>query len=203
MSESLPRALDGLWSAVAEHGWHGATLARIAQAANLSLGDLRRLAPGPMGLLSLHGAATDQTVLDGTVPTEGESIRDRLFDVLMRRLDTMQPHRAGLLRLLKDLPLNPPLALWLGCETQRSMGWMLEAAGVDSRGALGRLRAKALAGVWLYTVRAWTRDESPDMSATMAALDKALDRLEQVAKSLDPFARKTAKPAEAEAAEAD
>ncbi|RVT99604.1 TetR family transcriptional regulator [Rhodovarius crocodyli] len=201
MTEKLPEALTGLWAAVAEHGWHGATLSRIAQAGGVTLGELRKLGRGPLDLLALHGAAVDQAVLDGTVPTEGESTRDRLFDVLMRRLDAMQPHREGVLRLLKDLPLNPPLALWLGCEVQRSMGWMLEAAGVDSRGAFGRLRAKALAGVWAYTVRAWAKDESADMSATMAALDKALDKLEQAAKSLDPFARKKAAPAEASEAE--
>jgi ubiquinone biosynthesis protein COQ9 len=81
---------------------------------------------------------------------------------------------------------------------------MLEAAGVDSRGAFGKLRAKALAAVWLYTLRAWTRDESADMSATMAALDKALDRLDQAAKSLDPAARRSPKAApEAPAAEGE
>jgi len=44
--------------------------------------------------------------------------------------------------------------------------------------------AIGLAGVWLATIRAWARDESPDIGGTMAALDSALDRAERIAHSL-------------------
>ena len=33
-------------------------------------------------------------------------------------------------------------------------------------------------------IRAWVRDESPDMGSTMAALDSALDRAERIARPL-------------------
>ena len=38
---------------------------------------------------------------------------------------------------------------------------------------------RGLIAVWLWTLRAWERDESADLSATMAALDTALGRAEQ------------------------
>jgi len=132
------------------------------------------------------------------VPTEGESPRDQSFDVLMRRLDQLQPHRAGVVRFMKDLPFDPAFAIGLGFATERSMAWMLEAAGIGSRGIAGQLRKRGMMGVWVYTLNAWTKDESADMSATMAALDKALDRADQIARSLDPEARK--QPAKPEAA---
>jgi hypothetical protein len=59
------------------------------------------------------------------------------------------------------------------------MGWMLEGAGIAARGPRGRLRRKGLLGVWLWTLRVWQRDDSEDLSATMAALDQALARAEQ------------------------
>ena len=64
------------------------------------------------------------------------------------------------------------------------MGWLLQGAGIESHGLKGRLRAKGLLAVWLWTVRAWQRDLSEDLSATMAALDQALNRAEQAEATL-------------------
>ncbi len=49
-------------------------------------------------------------------------------------------------------------------------------AGVNSSGLNGLLHVGGLEAVWLWTVRAWTRDESADLGPTMAALDHALQR---------------------------
>jgi hypothetical protein len=67
------------------------------------------------------------------------------------------------------------------------MAWMLEAAGIPTAGLAGRLRATALLAVWLGAFRAWAKDESADMSATMAALDRLLDRAESLARTLEPL----------------
>jgi hypothetical protein len=67
------------------------------------------------------------------------------------------------------------------------MVWMLEAASIPAAGIVGRLRAKALLAVWLGAFRAWARDDSADMSATMAALDRLLDRAEGLARTLEPL----------------
>ena len=58
------------------------------------------------------------------------------------------------------------------------MIWMLEAAGIPANGPRGAVIALGLAGIYLYTLRIWVGDNSPDMGKTMAALDRALDRAE-------------------------
>lgn len=175
----------GLWDSVAAHGWRGATLSRIAAASGTSLAQLRGMASAPEDLIVRFNRTVDQTVLEGTVPTEGEAPRDRLFDVLMRRLDALQPHRAGVVRFMKELPFNPLLTLMLGAGMNRSMGWMLEAAGLSASGPAGLARIQGLTAVWVYTLRAWSTDETADLAPTMAALDKALDRADQLARTLD------------------
>jgi hypothetical protein len=85
------------------------------------------------------------------------------------------------LALLRLVPRQPELALLLGCATRRSMRWMLEAAGVSTRGLTGRLRVRGLVAIWLWAVRAWQVDDTADMSKTMSALDAALRRAEQLA----------------------
>jgi ubiquinone biosynthesis protein COQ9 len=187
--ETDSRLLTGFWKVVAAHGWQGVTLRRLAAVSGLKAAAIRARCPnGPRDLIALHGRLMDEAVATGTVPGQGGTPRDRVFDVLMRRIDAMQPHRAGLVRLLEELRMEPGLALCLLAHLPRSMDRLLQAAEIESSGLLGALRVQGLVGVWLATVRAWVQDDSADLGHTMAALDRALDRAEQVARSirLDP-----------------
>jgi len=107
--------------------------------------------------------------------------RDQLFDLLMSRFEAMKPHREGICALLRTLPGNPATALLLACATRRSMRWMLQAAGCSATGLRGEIRMRGLMAVWLWALRAFERDESEDLAATMAALDTALSRAHTVA----------------------
>lgn len=181
-SVSPDAIIPSFWRVLADRGWHGVTMRGIAADAGLPLAELRRAFDCPQAILEAHGRAVDAAVLEGTVDDLAASARDRLFDVLMRRLDVLQPDRAGVVRLMHDLPTTPLLALWLATRTLPSMAWMLEAAGLDATGPSGILRTKGLGTVWLAALRAWEKDESADLSATMAALDRALDRADRVAR---------------------
>jgi hypothetical protein len=164
-------------------GWSKFSVAAAATEAGLPLARARARFPGRHSVLLRFGVMADQAALVDTSPDS--STRDRIFDMLMRRIDVLQAHRDGLLALLRILPADPPLALLLAVATRRSMRWILEAAGVPARGLRGELRVRGLVAVWLWTVRAWRTDESVDLSATMAALDHALRRAEQAAGWLD------------------
>ena len=172
---------------LAEHGWHRLSVVAAARRADLPLDRARARFPGRLAVLGRLGRMADQAAL-AAAPAEG-SVRDRLFDQLMRRIDVLGAHRTGVLALLRALPTDPPLALFLGCATRRSMRWMLEAAGVSGSGLRGELRVKGLVAVWLWTLRAWQGDESADLAATMAALDGALTRAERAAGWLGGGAR--------------
>lgn len=168
---------------VAERGWRRASVAEAARAAALPSAQARARFPGRAAVLLRFGRMADQAALTDAA-SEG-SVRDRLFDLLMRRFDVLQAHRAGLLVLLRALPGDPPMAMLLACATRRSMRWMLEAAGTSAHGIRGELRLRGLIAVWLWTLRAWERDESADLSGTMAALDAALRRAGRFAAWLD------------------
>jgi ubiquinone biosynthesis protein COQ9 len=165
-----------------EKGWRSTNVAAAARAAGLALDRARDRFPGRTAILLRFGTQADQSALSD-LPLEGP-VRDRLFDLLMRRIDALQAHRAGVLALLHALPAEPATALLLTLATRRSMRWMLEAAGIPTGGVRGELRVKGLVAAWLWTIRAWRTDESEDLQATMAALDAALRRAEQAAEWL-------------------
>ena len=184
----------------AEQGWRAVSVGAAARAAGLPLTQARERFPGRPVILLRFGRLADQAALVD-VPAEG-SARDRLFDLLMRRIDMFQAHRAGVLALFRALSAEPPTALLLALATRRSMRWMLEATGISAAGLRGELRVKGLVAVWLWTMRAWRKDESEDLSATMAALDRALRRAEQAAEWLG-WSGSTAATPTADGAEPD
>lgn len=177
----------------AEKGWRHVSAAAAARYAGLDLAQARHAFPTTGKILKKFGRLADAAALQGAL-SDG-SVRDRLFDILLRRFDFIQAHRAGVLALVKALPACPPLALALLELNITSMGWLLEGAGVDATGLRGAARKRGLLLVWGYGLQAWARDESEDLSATMAAVDKALAQAESFA------ARYTApaKPARPEA----
>ena len=191
--EAFDQALiASAFALAARDGWTQVSVAAAAREADLPLERARARFAGRDSMLLRFGRLADAAALTGAL-TEG-SPRDRLFDVLMRRFDALQAHREGVIALMRALPANPALALLLAAATQTSMAWMLEACGISSGGLRGVLRTKGLTAVWLYTARAWESDESTDLSATMAALDRALARAERFGAWLEGDAGSAPKP---------
>ena len=163
----------------AAFGWGAVSPAAAAREAGLKLEQARTRFPNAQAILLRFGQIADTLALTDIL--DSGPVRERLFDVVMRRFDALQQHRAGVLALLDGLPTDPGTALVLAGATGNSMGWMLEAAGVSAAGWRGALASQGMVAVWLYTLRAWRTDDSPDLSGTMAALDRALTRAERLA----------------------
>ncbi|MBO1076481.1 TetR family transcriptional regulator [Roseomonas marmotae] len=183
---SLPDStlFEAFWKLVADQGWQRLTMQALAAEAGITLAELRDRVPHKGALPLLFMKAVDRDVLRDVPATPMGSARDRLFDVLMRRIDALQPHRAGVIRMGREMRTDPLLTLMLMPQLMASMSWMLEAAGIGTSGIGGTLRVKGLCGVWIATLRAWEQDEGADLGHTMAALDRALDRAGQLARTL-------------------
>ena len=110
--------------------------------------------------------------------------RDRLFDLLMERIDILNEDRAGIRAILDTCRFDPKQAVIGLPHLGRSMSWMLEAAGIGTGGIKGAVKVAALSGLYLRILWVWQSDDSPDMGKTMAALDQNLDRAERWAGGL-------------------
>jgi len=168
--------IDAAFALGAEKGWRHVSAAAAARHAGLDLVQARTAFPNTGAILKGFGRMADAAALKDVL-TEG-SVRDILFDILLRRFDFLQSRRPGVLALMRALPACPPLAVALAEMNLTSMGWLLESAGVDATGLRGAVKKRGLLLVWAYGLHAWTRDETEDLSATMAAVDKALARAE-------------------------
>ena len=176
------RAVAAALDLAARMGWDMITLADIADKAHCSLAELSELFDDKGDILIAYERSVDKRVLESfSEPDLSSPERDRLFDILMERFDVLNEHRDALVSVLKSMLLDPK-QLVIGCpHLARSMAWMLEAAGIDSSGAKGAVQVAGLTAVYLYALRVWSKDESADLSKTMAAVDRGLNRAEQAA----------------------
>jgi AcrR family transcriptional regulator len=170
-------AIDALMALLAERRFSEIGFDAIAERAGLSLSGLRAAFPGKIAILAGFTERIDLAVL-AAGPAEGDSERDRLFDVFMRRLDALAPYRSALKNFARSAR-NPALVCAVAMMSDRSMAWMLAAAGVRHSGLLGRVAKSGSSMVFGEAMRTWLRDDDPDNEKTMAALDRALRRGER------------------------
>jgi AcrR family transcriptional regulator len=165
---------------VAAGGWRNLSYAEIAKDAGVGLAAAYQAYPSKGAILNgishdidarLFGSL-EEDPLDGTA-------KDRLFDLLMRRFDVLNDHREAYSALAWELPRTPLEASCLALHLRRSLANMLEAAGISASGLRGALRIEGLGAIYACALRVWLKDETADLSKTMAELDKRLGQAER------------------------
>lgn len=186
-------AVEALMRLAAEQPWDDIEIGDIAREAGLSLAELRELFPSKGAVLGGLSRIIDRKVLDddGSDLAE-EPTRERLFDVLMRRLDAMTPYKAALRRISYALRGDPLAMLALNGVALNSHRFMLAAAGIDTEGPLGRLKLQGVVIAFARVVETWLQDEDPALARTMARLDKEIRSGERLMERAEDARRLTA-----------
>ncbi len=187
--------IDTAMELARERGWRDLSLADIAEAAKLPLSQVYGTYSSKQAILSAFTRMIDAKVMAEEDPDAAEEpAKDRLFDVVMRRLDALGPYKEALAAIAQDQSRDPLSAACGASRLARSMACMLEAAKLSSGGIKGMVRVKALTGVYLATLRVWFKEDAPDMPKTMASLDRYLTRIDGCARRME---RKRPEPAAA------
>lgn len=180
-AETGKRLREAFLAQLSTMGWRDLSYADVVAAAQVPLAEAYQIYRTKMGVLRGVVQATDQAILESLAgdPLDG-SPRDRLFDLIMRRLDQHGADKAAFSALLRDMRRQPVEALCLTARIERSMALLLDLATVPSNGLRGAIRVKALGALYLHVFRHWLNDESEDSASTMALLDKRLDQADRV-----------------------
>lgn len=172
--------LEAFLALLGEKHFDSISLIEVANRAGVSLADLRTSFGSTFDMVSAFIRDTDRKVLAAeAADMDDQPPRDRLFDVLMRRLDALAPHKAAVRSLGESARRSPMFALGLNKLAVRSQQWMLAAAKIDVAGLRGAVRAQGLAVLFARVLTVWLRDEEPGLARTMAALDRELDKGER------------------------
>jgi hypothetical protein len=162
----------------ATSNWQDLTLAAIAEQAGLKLADFHGAA-GKDAIADAVEAHFDKAMSEGSFDQD-ETPRTRLFDVIMMRFEAMEAHRDALVSLMSWRQTQPLRLLNLVSARQASAEWALTCSRLDTSEGLPRpVRTAAVAWSITQAERAWRKEDSADLSRTMASLDGELRKMEE------------------------
>jgi len=180
------RIVDALLALAGEMRWGDIALPMIAERAGVSLADLRDQFPSKGAILGAFSKRIDRIVLDGmSADMLGEPARERVLDVMIRRLDALAPYKAGLRAVAEASRRDPLMLAALNGLALNSWRYMLASADIDTEDELGLIRIQGAAIVFARTLDTWFDDEGEadpekSMARTMARLDKELGNGERI-----------------------
>ena len=159
--------------------WREVTLAQLADAAGRSLPDFH--GASLWEAVDCTEEAFDRAIAESADQLDpGQSVRDRLFELIMRRFEAMEPHRAAVLAMEQGLDRDPTLMASAHQRHVRCARWVLALAGLEADGMTGQARAQGLGVIIGQARAAWRGDDAGDFAKTMASLDKNLRRAEEM-----------------------
>lgn len=111
-TDARGKIVDALMELAAGTRFEDISIRDICKAANVSLADFRDAFPSKGAVLAGFSRRMDRAVLEqDTGELADENARERLFDILMRRLEAMAPYREGLREVAAWLRREPMAAM--------------------------------------------------------------------------------------------
>lgn len=159
-----------------ETSWRDLKLSDIAETAKLSLADVAEEFASKADILAAFMARTDAELLKKVEAEDASEDlpRDRLFDVIMLRLELLEPHKPALRNIARELRGNPQEFGVITGAALRSQTWMLAGAGIEDSGMQAFLKTGGLAFVYSRVFQTWLDEDDAGLSKTMAELDRRL-----------------------------
>jgi AcrR family transcriptional regulator len=163
---------------IGKHGWDSVTVSQVARTAKVSAAQMKKKIQRKEDILPAIVRMVDKKMwaavgtIDATMPP-----RDKLFEILMARIDVLQKHRAAIESITDAARADPSL-----------MGFMMPAHANTMRNILRHTHPKmpipiqpigiaVFLSAYGFVICTWRNDTSPDLAKTMAALDRILQRL--------------------------
>ena len=171
----LSAALD----VAAEHPWEFVAMRQIADSAGVSVSDITHHFPNKTDIVAAIINDLDSEVEDVFSDTDHNTpVRDRLFDVLMERIELANQNRLAHISFFKSFGWTKEGSCADIALLKSSMTRMAACAGMETSGLFGGLHLTGLTVSYMWVLFTWMNDASPDLGKTMAELDKTLGRAE-------------------------
>jgi hypothetical protein len=189
----MDKLADAAWDQLASLAPASLRIDEIARQAEVSETAARAVAGNVTSLILHQLARLDrQAILETLADIEdaGEvTIREKILEALMHRFEVYQPYKAQIARLDSAARRDLALGLRLLDSLAQAMRGLLAMAGDDLVGLRGEARVRGLAFVAMMAARAWQKDDSADMAATMNEIDKRLEQAEEWGRTLRVLGR--------------
>tara|TARA_B100000686_G_C16778494_1_gene970191 strand:+ start:1289 stop:1858 length:570 start_codon:yes stop_codon:yes gene_type:complete len=175
MGSIKKKILESAIVLAAESDWNTITLDLISKRADVSVSRVYEYFPTKATFLCEIMTQTNRAILKDYVFFDSEEPEmDKLLEILMARFDVLKPRKSAIASMLRSVGTDPVTLLLTFPEFIKSISLMLQVAGFNISGFTGLIRVKVTGFIYLSTMRVWLKDNSQDLTKTMAHLDKSI-----------------------------
>tara|TARA_B100000686_G_C16790862_1_gene978619 strand:+ start:2476 stop:3081 length:606 start_codon:yes stop_codon:yes gene_type:complete len=173
---TLPSVIiDTTLSLAGKVGWAKVTLREIGREIDLPEHEVKAIFSSEWNILEAFRARTDRQITEQKTPNWSERApKDRLFEVLMERIDIIEPWKPGLASIANYGIKQPIAGLKLFVGLNKSMLTMLNYAEIKTVPPGVPWQSHGLTVIYLLVLRRWLSDDSDDLGPTMAELNEKL-----------------------------
>ena len=177
---------------IKKSGWESFSLQKLSDIEKISINEIKIFFKSEITILDEFSKMIDIKVeksFDYEELTK-TSVKDNLFELIMLRLEFMQPYRNALKSIKNSFKSDPLVAKSVAKNVMNSLDFYLELTNAFNDSFLDIFKKKSIFLIYSYIFMIWLEDDSDELSKTMSELDKLLTFSEKIAldfKTYTPF----------------
>ena len=177
---------------IEKSGWKSFSLQKLSYAEKIPINEIKIFFKSEITILDEFSKMIDIKVeksFDYEELTK-TSVKDNLFELIMLRLEYMQPYKNALKSIKSSFKSDPLVAKSVAKNVMNSLDFYLELTNAFNDSFLDIFKKKSIFLIYSYIFMIWLEDESDELSKTMSELDKLLTFSEKIAldfKTYTPF----------------
>ena len=177
---------------IEKSGWKSFSLQKLSYAEKIPINEIKIFFKSEITILDEFSKMIDIKVEKSFDYEEltNTSVKDNLFELIMLRLEYMQPYRNALKRIKSSFKSDPFVAKSVAKYVMNSLDFYLELTNAYNDSFLDIFKKKSIFLIYSYIFMIWLEDDSDELSKTMSELDRLLTFSEKIAldfKTYTPF----------------
>ena len=177
---------------IEKSGWKSFSLQKLSYAEKIPINEIKIFFKSEITILDEFSKMIDTKVEKSFDYEEltNTSVKDNLFELIMLRLEYMQPYKNALKSIKSSFKSDPLVAKSVAKNVMNSLDFYLELTNAFNDSFLDIFKKKSIFLIYSYIFMIWLEDDSDELSKTMSELDKLLTFSEKIAldfKTYTPF----------------
>ena len=182
--------IDSSFKIIEDEGWDNFTLKKLSEKKNLDINSINQFLRSKKNLLKEFSKMIDYKVEKefNFEDLHDSSTKDNLFELIMLRLEYMQPYKAALKSIIFSIKKQPGMLRSVSNNVLDSLDFYLELTKAYDKSFFDLFKKKSILLIYSYIFKIWLDDNTEELSKTMSELDKLLTFSERLANNLKNYA---------------
>jgi ubiquinone biosynthesis protein COQ9 len=167
---------------VTEKGWQATTLESVSEACDLPISELTQILPSKERLFPMLAEIVEQDIFSllGAGELSQYSEKERAIEIFLTKFEILTPFKLFFKTLRENFLSETEMSIPFSLAELSSLDRILTHYQFSDSSLISTLKRKGLFGIYLLSLDTWLKDETEDLSPTLAKLDSLLSKGESL-----------------------